>query len=147
MGGEKQIPPLAGKRGKITVQKEHAQQNGKNLWPLKNLPCVGRTSVFIKVFILQSMNMSKILFFPFFLWLYLWHMTVARSQIGAAAVAYATAMVTMNPRSICELCCSLQQCQFLNPLRKARDRSSILTETTSGSLTHRATTGTPTINS
>ena len=34
---------------------------------------------------------------------------------------------------ICDLCCSLQQCWILNPLRKARDRTCILMETMSGS--------------
>ena len=35
--------------------------------------------------------------------------------------AYTTAMATPDPSYICELCCSLQQQQILNPLREARD--------------------------
>ena len=45
----------------------------------------------------------------------------ARAQIRAAAEAYATATATLGPSHICDLCCSLQQCQILNPLSKARD--------------------------
>ena len=39
----------------------------------------------------------------------------ARGQIGAAAGAFATAMATLDPHHICELCHSLWQCQMLNP--------------------------------
>ena len=51
-------------------------------------------------------------------------------QIGAAAVAYATA--TPDPSHICDLCHSLQQRQIFNPLSEARDGTHILTETMSG---------------
>ena len=49
-------------------------------------------------------------------------------QIGAAAEAYATALP--DPSHICDLCRSLQQCQILNPLSEARDRTHISTEMT-----------------
>ena len=45
--------------------------------------------------------------------------------------AYATAMATLDPSHICDLCCSLQQCQILNPPSKARDGTHVLTETLS----------------
>ena len=45
----------------------------------------------------------------------------ARGGIGAAAVAYATAMVTLDPSHICDLCYSLWQQWILNPLNVARD--------------------------
>ena len=47
--------------------------------------------------------------------------------------AYITATATAEPNCICDLHCSLQQCQILNPLREARDQTHILTETISGS--------------
>ena len=56
----------------------------------------------------------------------------ARSHIRAAAEAYATATATPDPSHIYDLCCRLQQCQILNPLREARDGPRILTKTTSG---------------
>ena len=72
-------------------------------------------------------------FLFFFLWPHLQQMEVpgTRSWIGAAAEAYAMSMATPDPSCFCELC-SLWQCQILNPLSKARDRTHILTETTSG---------------
>ena len=47
-------------------------------------------------------------------------------QIGAAAMAYVTAMATLDPKLIWHLHCSLQQCQILNLLSKARDQTPIL---------------------
>ena len=49
----------------------------------------------------------------------------ARGQIGAAT--YATALP--DPSHICKLCCSLPQCQILNPLSKAMDWTYILMDT------------------
>ena len=57
----------------------------------------------------------------------------ARGQIGAAAVAYATATAILDPSHICDLWHSLRQCQILNPLSTANDQTHILTEKTSGS--------------
>ena len=43
--------------------------------------------------------------------------------------AYTTAMVTPDPSCICDLCCSLWQCQILNPLNEARDWTCIRMDT------------------
>ena len=43
--------------------------------------------------------------------------------------AYATAMVTLDPNSICDLSHSLQQCRILYPLSEARDQTHILIST------------------
>ena len=53
----------------------------------------------------------------------------ASGQIGAVAVAYAAVTAMTDPSHICDLCCSLQQCQVLNPLRKATDQTHILMDT------------------
>lgn len=45
---EKQTPPLAEKRGKITLQRSMQKWNGRNLWLLKILLHFGRTPVLIK---------------------------------------------------------------------------------------------------
>ena len=41
-------------------------------------------------------------------------------------LAYATTLATPNPSHICDLHHSSQQCQILNPLSEARDRTLIL---------------------
>ena len=46
--------------------------------------------------------------------------------------AYATATATPDPSCICDLHGSLWQCQMLNLLSKARDRTHILMETSWG---------------
>ena len=51
----------------------------------------------------------------------------SKGQVQAAAVAYITATATPDLNCICELCCRLRQCQILNPLSKARDRTQNLT--------------------
>ena len=56
----------------------------------------------------------------------------ARSPTGAVAVAYTIAMATLYPSHICDLCCSLGQCQILNPPSEAGGQTHILIETTSG---------------
>ena len=45
----------------------------------------------------------------------------AKGQVRAATGACATAMATLDLSCICNLCCSLWQCWFLNPLSEARD--------------------------
>ena len=57
----------------------------------------------------------------------------ARDQIRAAAATYATATATLDLSHVCDLCHSLWQCQILNPLREARDRTCIFMDTMSGS--------------
>ena len=47
-------------------------------------------------------------------------------QIGAAAASLATATAMPNPSHVCELHHSSQQCQILNQLRRARDKTCIL---------------------
>ena len=56
----------------------------------------------------------------------------ARGSIGAAAAAYATAMVILDLRCICDVLGSLRQHWILNPPKEARDQTSILTETMLG---------------
>ena len=50
----------------------------------------------------------------------------ARGRIRAAAEAYATVMATSDLSRICDLCCSLPQRLFLNPLREAGSQTCIL---------------------
>ena len=47
--------------------------------------------------------------------------------------AYTTATATPDPSHSCDLPHSLQQCQIVNPLIKARDRTHILMDIMSGS--------------
>ena len=53
----------------------------------------------------------------------------ARGWIGATAAAYTTATTVGDLRSIYSLHRSSQQCQILNPLSQARDRTQILMDT------------------
>ena len=57
----------------------------------------------------------------------------ARGRIGSVAEASATVIATLDPSCICDLHCSLWQCQILNPPREAKDRTRILTDTLLGS--------------
>ena len=43
--------------------------------------------------------------------------------------AYTTGMAMSDPHSICDLRHSLRQCQILNPLSEARNRTCVLVET------------------
>ena len=52
--------------------------------------------------------------------------SLASGQIWAAAAAYATATATRDLSLKCNLCWGLQQCQILNPMSEARDRTHIL---------------------
>ena len=52
----------------------------------------------------------------------------ARHWTGTASEAYAIAMETLDLSCSCDLRCSFQQHQILNPLRKARDWTCILTD-------------------
>ena len=71
----------------------------------------------------------------FFLQLHLRHMEVpglgVKSELQLPA--YTTATATLDLRLICDLCCSSQQHQILDPLIKAGDQIHILTDTVSGS--------------
>ena len=44
-------------------------------------------------------------------------------------LAYFTAMATEGLSCICDLHCSLKQCQILNPLREVRDQTHIFMDT------------------
>ena len=56
----------------------------------------------------------------------------ARDRIGAAAGAYAMAMLTPHLSCICNLRRNSPQCWILNSLKEARDQTRALTETRSG---------------
>ena len=43
------------------------------------------------------------------------------TELELQLLAYATATASRDMSCICDLCYSLQQCQILNPLSKARD--------------------------
>ena len=47
-------------------------------------------------------------------------------KLGLQLWAYAIATAVLNPRHICDLCCSLWQCQIFNPLSEARDQTQTL---------------------
>ena len=85
-------------------------------------------NLFLKVFEQEE----YLFFFFFFLGPHLWHMEVPRVGVESELQlpAYATASVTLDLSCIGDLHHSLQQCQILNPLSKARDRSPILMDTT-----------------
>ena len=53
----------------------------------------------------------------------------ARGQIGAAARDHATETAMPDLIHICNLHCSLRQCQILNPLSEAMDGTHILRDT------------------
>ena len=57
----------------------------------------------------------------------------ARGRIGAAPAANPPATATPDLNHVCNIHCSLGQCQILNPLSKAKDQTHILTVTMSGS--------------
>ena len=71
------------------------------------------------------------LIFFFFIGLHLWYMEVPRLGVESELqlLAYDTTTAMQDPILICDLCFSLEQHQILNPLRKARDRTCILRDT------------------
>ena len=75
-------------------------------------------TIFSRSFIWLFVNSDWSFFFVLGL-----HMAVPR--LGAESelqlLAYTTATAVTDPRCICDLCHSLQQCQILNPLNEARD--------------------------
>ena len=78
---------------------------------------------------------SSYTFFFFFLRPYMRHTEVARlgSKSELQPRAYATAIATLDPSCIGNLCCNLQKCWILALLSKARDWTCILMVTMSGS--------------
>ena len=69
--------------------------------------------------------------FFFFLRLYLWHMEVPRLGVKSELQlqAYTTTTAIPDLSCICDLCHSLRQCQFLNPLNEARDPTHLFMDT------------------
>ena len=71
------------------------------------------------------------LFLSFFLVILgpqVWHMEVPRLEVESELQlpAYATATAMPDPSHICDLHHSSQQCQILNPLSKAKNRTCVL---------------------
>ena len=66
-------------------------------------------------------------FFSFFplLWPYLRHMEVSRLGVQSELqlLAYVTATTMPDPSHICDLCCTLYQCQILNLVSEARTKT------------------------
>ena len=71
-------------------------------------------------------------FFFFFLQVHLQHMDVSRLRVKSEMqlLAYTTATATRDLNHICNRHHSSRQCQILDLLSEARDRTGILTETT-----------------
>ena len=73
-----------------------------------------------------------VFYFLFFYGPHLWHLEDPRRGVQAElqlpAYATATATATPDPSHICNLHCSLQRCQILNPLSEARDQTYILAD-------------------
>ena len=59
----------------------------------------------------------------------------ARALIVVVAACYATDKATLDLSHICDLCCSLWQCQILNLLSEARDQTNTFRDTMSLALT------------
>ena len=64
---------------------------------------------------------------------HLQHMEVPRLQVKSELQLLAYATAKPDPSCVCNLHCSLQQCQILNPLSKARGQTCILKDTMLGS--------------
>ena len=111
----------------------HIATNGKFLflfycWMVSHCVCVCYVCVhvYIHTYISHLLLLFFFFFFFFFLWSYLWHMEVPGLEVKSdlQLLAYTTA-TTQDPSRICDLWCSLQQCQILNPLSNASDQTYI----------------------
>ena len=84
--------------------------------------------------ILQESNRNSV---PFYLFSFLFFFVFVGSRLGVKSElqlqAYATATAISNASCIHDLCCNLQQCQMLNSLSEARNRTHLLTDPMSGS--------------
>ena len=79
-----------------------------------------------------SLWISFYFYFIFvFLEPYLWHTEVLRLgvELELQLQAYTTTTATLDPSCICDRPHSSQQCQILNPLSEARDRTHVLMDT------------------
>ena len=88
-----------------------------------NFPCPG------------LLSLSHLIFLFFLSWPHLWQVEVPRLGVRSELqlLPYATATAALDPSCMGSLCCSLRQCQVLNPLSEARNRTHILMETMLGS--------------
>ena len=77
------------------------------------------------------MSFSSQSFFFFFFRLHLQYMEFPRLrvQLELQLQTYTTATATRDPSRVCDLYHGSWQCQILNPLNKARDRTYILMDT------------------
>ena len=86
-------------------------------------------------FITNRYELQEIFFFFFFFLVFLGlhpqHMEVPRLVVESElqSLAYTTATAMPDLRHVCKLHCCSWQCQILNPLSKARDRTCILMDT------------------
>ena len=96
--------------------------------------------------ILSSLFFLFLSFFFVFLGLPQWHMEVSRLGVKSELhlLAYTTAAAMWDLSCICNLHHSSSQCQILNPLIEANDRTRILMDTSQFCYL-RATTGTPSL--
>ena len=89
--------------------------------------------------------MSRFYLFPFFLGPRLQHMEVPRLgiKLELQLPAYTRATATLDPSHICDVCCSLWQCQILNTTSEARNWTLILMDTSQvlNQLSHMGTPG------
>ena len=102
-------------------------------------------SLLFTTFYWNTVDLQSCVFLLFcFLGLHLWHMEVptqgVESELQLPAYTPATTMQDLS--CICDLCQSSRQCQILNPLSEARDRTLVLMYT-SWLLFCCTTTGTP----
>ena len=102
---------------------------GHRVWRRKGRASarLGISSLFFR----SRCERSKAFFCLVFLGHHLWHMEVPWRgvELELHLPTYATATAMPDPSCTCHLRHSLQQCQILNPLSKAKDRIHILTET------------------
>ena len=79
----------------------------------------------------KRLKEEYLLFFFFFLGPHLCHMEVPRLgvKLELQLQAYTTDIATPDPSHVCNSCCSLWQCQILDLMSKARDRTHILMDT------------------
>lgn len=111
---------------------------GHQVWPSPNdIPSIRD---FYLVLLLNTTHLIHYILFR----VNLWHMEVPSlgDELELQLPAYTTATATPDPSHTCNLSHSLWQCQILNTLSEARDRTCLLMDTTLV-LNPRATMGTP----
>ena len=85
--------------------------------------CIVSIFSYSVAFLLSILTYPLNMYSFFFLWLYLQHMEVPRLGVASELylLAYTTAIATPDLSCICDLRCSLRQCQILNPLSEASE--------------------------